>query len=181
MIEVDPNCTFIKHLKALKYSDENLAKFIERCKIIKIYTENIKLESYVEIAKWLIQLCYDIDSLLKIWNDVLIHNDEIDYSLFECFIGQISDAVALEFYFRSLSKDYQDRVSGIVPNQVISLLLSPNKKWTYENIDAIKKLLHDNNLDWHKDKVIQSLELISQSHTLELLKIFPEILDDWFR
>ncbi|CAB4494066.1 unnamed protein product [Rhizophagus irregularis] len=162
MIEVDPNCTFIKHLKALKYSDENLAKFIERCKIIKIYTENIKLESYVEIAKWLIQLCYDIDSLLKIWNDVLIHNDEIDYSLFECFIGQISDAVALEFYFRSLSKDYQDR-------------------WTYENIDAIKKLLHDNNLDWHKDKVIQSLELISQSHTLELLKIFPEILDDWFR
>jgi hypothetical protein len=51
MIEVDPNCTFIKHLKALKYSDENLAKFIERCKIIKIYTENIKLESYVEIAK----------------------------------------------------------------------------------------------------------------------------------
>ncbi|PKY48629.1 hypothetical protein RhiirA4_525636 [Rhizophagus irregularis] len=181
MIEVDPNCTFIKHLKALKYSDENLAKFIERCKIIKIYTENIKLESYVEIAKWLIQLCYDIDSLLKIWNDVLIHNDEIDYSLFECFIGQISDAVALESYFRSLSKDYRDRVSGIVPNKVISLLLSPYKKWTYENIDAIKKLLHDNNLDWHKDKVIQSLELISQSHTLELLKIFPEILDDWFR
>ncbi|RGB33408.1 hypothetical protein C1646_816080 [Rhizophagus diaphanus] len=181
MIEVDPNCTFIKHLKALKYSDENLAQFIERCKIIEIYTENIKLESYVEIAKWLIQLCYDNDSLLKIWNDVLVHNNQIDYSLLECFIGQIRDAVTLECYFRSLSKDYRDHVSGIVPNQVISLLVSPNKKWTYENIDAIKKLLHDNNLDWHGDKVIQSLELISQSHTLELLNIFSEILDDWFR
>ncbi|PKK67516.1 hypothetical protein RhiirC2_835340, partial [Rhizophagus irregularis] len=182
--KVDPNYTFINHLKGLKYSNENLEKFIERCKIIKTYTENIKLESYVEIAKWLIQLCHNIDSLLKMWNDVLVHNNEIDYSLFECFIGQIrsrGDAVALEYYFRSLSKDYRDRVSGIVRNQVISLLESPNKKWTYENIDAIKKLLHDNSLDWHRDEVIQSLELISQSHTLELLNIFPDILVDWFR
>ncbi|GBC14823.1 hypothetical protein GLOIN_2v1781959 [Rhizophagus irregularis DAOM 181602=DAOM 197198] len=181
---VDPNYTFINHLKGLKYSNENLTKFIERYKIIKTYTENIKLESYVEIAKWLLQLCHNIDSLLKIWNDVLVHNNEIDCNLFECFIGQIrshGDAVALECYFRSLSKDYRDRVSGIVRNQVISLLESPNKKWTYENIDAIKKLLHDNSLVWHRDEVIQSLELISQSHTLELLKIFPEILDDWFR
>ncbi|PKC63659.1 hypothetical protein RhiirA1_537611, partial [Rhizophagus irregularis] len=182
--KVDPNYTFINHLKGLKYSNENLEKFIERCKIIKTYTENIKLEFYVEIAKWLIQLCHNIDSLLKMWNDVLVHNNEIDYSLFECFIGQIrsrGDAVALEYYFRSLSKDYRDRVSGIVRNQVISLLESPNKKWTYENIDAIKKLLHDNSLDWHRDEVIQSLELISQSHTLELLNIFPDILVDWFR
>ncbi|UZO24837.1 uncharacterized protein OCT59_017131 [Rhizophagus irregularis] len=91
--QLDPNCTFIKHLKVLKYSDENLAKFIEECKIIKPYIKNIKLESYVEIAK----------------------------------------------------------------------------------------LLHDNSLNWHRDEFIQSLELISQSHTLELLNIFPEILDDWFR
>ncbi|PKY54759.1 hypothetical protein RhiirA4_548384 [Rhizophagus irregularis] len=182
--KVDPNYTFINHLKGLKYSNENLTKFIERCKIIKTYTENIKLESYVEIAKWSLQLCHNIDSLLKIWNDVLVHNNEIDCNFFECFIGQIrshGDAVALECYFRSLSKDYRDRVSGIVRNQVISLLESPNKKWTYENIDAIKKLLHDNSLDWHRDEVIQSLELISQSHTLELLNIFPDILVDWFR
>ncbi|PKY60408.1 hypothetical protein RhiirA4_518435, partial [Rhizophagus irregularis] len=118
--KVDPNYTFINHLKGLKYSNENLTKFIERCKIIKTYTENIKLESYVEIAKWSLQLCHNIDSLLKIWNDVLVHNNEIDCNFFECFIGQIrshGDAVALECYFRSLSKDYRDRVSGIVRNQ----------------------------------------------------------------
>ncbi|CAB5385538.1 unnamed protein product [Rhizophagus irregularis] len=185
--EVDPDYTFIDHLKALKYSDENLTKFIESCKMIKSYIENIKLESYVKIAKWLIPLCHNIDSLLKIWNDILFHNNEIDDSLFKCFIDRIQkfisndEAVDLEYHFKSLSKDHRNRSSGVFRDQVIFLLKNPNRKWTYENIDAIKKLLHDNSLNWQRDEIIQTLELISQSRTLKLLNIFPEILDDWFR
>jgi hypothetical protein len=49
--EIDPNYTFIDRLKSLKYSDENLAIFIEKCKSIKPYNENIKFESYIKIAK----------------------------------------------------------------------------------------------------------------------------------
>ncbi|CAB4486613.1 unnamed protein product [Rhizophagus irregularis] len=56
-----------------------------------------------------------------------------------------------------------------------------NGKWTNENITAIVKLLHNDSLHWSKDEVIQLLELISQSHTLELLNLFPEILNDCFR
>ncbi|GBC14826.2 hypothetical protein GLOIN_2v432849 [Rhizophagus irregularis DAOM 181602=DAOM 197198] len=185
--EVDPDYTFIDHLKALKYSDENLTKFIKSCKMIKSYIENIKLESYVKIAKWLIPLCHNIDSLLKIWNDILFHNNEIDDSLFKCFIDRIQkfisndEAVDLEYHFKSLSKDHRNRSSGVFRDQVIFLLKNPNRKWTYENIDAIKKLLHDNSLNWQRDEIIQTLELISQSRTLKLLNIFPEILDDWFR
>ncbi|PKY50617.1 hypothetical protein RhiirA4_530802 [Rhizophagus irregularis] len=183
--EVDPDCTFINHLKALKYSDDELEKFIEGCKIIKPYTEKIKFESYVEIARWLIQLCHNMDSLLKLWVDVLFHN-KFDESVIKCFTEQVranishTEAVALECYFKRLPEDYRDRVSEVFREQVLFLLESPNRKWTYENINAIKKLLHDNSLNWRRDNVILSLDFISQSHTSGLLNIFPEILDDWF-
>ncbi|PKY27156.1 hypothetical protein RhiirB3_477801 [Rhizophagus irregularis] len=185
--EVDPDYTFINHLKALKYSDDKLEKFIEGCKIIKPYTQKIKFESYVEIARWLIQLCHNMDSLLKLWDDILLHNNEFDESVSKCFTEQVranishTEAVALERNFKRLPEDYRDRVSGIFRDRVIFLLEGINRKWTYENINAVKKLLHENNLSWHRDEFIQSLELISQSHTLELLNIFPDILDDWFR
>ncbi|CAB4374999.1 unnamed protein product [Rhizophagus irregularis] len=44
-----------------------------------------------------------MDSLLKLWNDVLFHNNEIDRNIFKNFIDQIrgcvfhDDAVALEY------------------------------------------------------------------------------------
>ena len=70
---------------------------------------------------------------------------------------------------------------GPVPKDLLKnfrLLLL--RKWTKENVTAIKKLLHDNSLKWCREEFIQSLESISQSNTLELLNIFPELLDDWF-
>jgi hypothetical protein len=128
-----------------------------------------------------------MDSLFKLWDDVLLHNSKIDGSVSKCFTDRVrenishGEAVALENHFKRLPKDYRDRVSGVFRDQAIFLLGSLNRKWTYENINAIKKLLYDNSMNWCRDEVIQSLELISQSHTLELLNIFPEILDDWFR
>ncbi|CAB5368849.1 unnamed protein product [Rhizophagus irregularis] len=70
----------------------------------QMYTAIMTLfESYIKITKWLIQLCHDMDSLLKLWNDVLFHNNEIDRNIFKNFIDQIrgcvfhDDAVALEY------------------------------------------------------------------------------------
>ncbi|EXX55561.1 hypothetical protein RirG_224360 [Rhizophagus irregularis DAOM 197198w] len=149
--EIDPNYTFIDRLKSLKYSVENLANSLKN------------FESYIKITKWLIQLCHDMDSLLKLWNDVLFHNNEIDRNIFKNFIDQIrgcvfhDDAVALEY---------------------LDLILYPYLKVQTGN-GQMKILLPF--LHWSKDEVIQLLELISQSHTLELLNLFPEILNDCFR
>jgi len=127
-----------------------------------------------------------MDSLFKLWNDVLLHNNTFDKSVSKCFTERVranishGEAVILEYHFKRLPKNHRDSVSEVFRDQAIFLLEHPNRKWTYENINTIKKLLHDNSLNWHRDDVIQSLELISQSHTLELLNIFPEILDDWF-
>ncbi|EXX66010.1 hypothetical protein GLOIN_2v1847651 [Rhizophagus irregularis DAOM 181602=DAOM 197198] len=185
--EIDPNYTFIDRLKSLKYSDENLAKFVEKCKTIKPYNENIKFESYIKITKWLIQLCHNMDSLLKLWNDVLFHNNEIDRTIFKHFIDQIrkcvshDDAVALEYHFKRLPGDFRYDVSEVFRSHTLFLLEGSNRKWTNENITAIVNLLNNDSLHWSKDEVIQLLELISQSHTLEILNLFPEILNDCFR
>ncbi|CAB4443214.1 unnamed protein product [Rhizophagus irregularis] len=182
--EVDPNHDFIERLSALKYPDENsLAKFIKEAEIIKPYFNSIEFETYVKLAKWLIQLCHNMDYLFILWDDIFLHNESVSKYFTEQVRANIShdDAVALERNFKRLSKDYQDRVSGVFRDQVIFLLESPNRKWTYENINAVKNLLHEDSLNWHRDEFIQSLELIPHSHTLELLNIFPEILDDWFR
>ncbi len=46
--EVDPNYTFIDHLKDLKYFDEDLTKFVE---IIRPFIESIESHAYIRIAK----------------------------------------------------------------------------------------------------------------------------------
>ncbi|PKY31752.1 hypothetical protein RhiirB3_449516, partial [Rhizophagus irregularis] len=186
--KVDPNFAFIDYLKNLKYSnDKLLANFIKAIKIIRPYIDGIEAESYIKIAKWLIQLCHNMDYLFVLWNDILLHSSELDKSIFKHFIEQIresisrDDAVALENHFKRLPRDYQYDVSEVFQSHILLILKGSNRDWTKENITAIKNLLQEDSLNWGKEEIIQSLDLISQSNTLELLNIFPVILDTWFR
>ncbi len=50
--EVDPNYTFIDHLRALRYTSDNLlAKFIKGVEVIRPYIDCINFETYVKLAK----------------------------------------------------------------------------------------------------------------------------------
>jgi len=128
-----------------------------------------------------------MDSLFKLWSDVLLHTDDFDKRVFKCFINRVQenishdDAFALEQHFIRLPRGCRDDVSSAFRNHALFLLESPNRKWTNQNINAIQRLLKNDNLNWRSDDTILSLELISQSYSLELLNIFPELLDDWFR
>ena len=130
----------------------------------------------------MIQLCDNMDSLFKLWSEVLLHNDDFD-RIFKCFIERVQeiishdDAFALEQHFIRLPKGCRDDVSGVFRNHALFLLESPNSEWTNQNINAIQRLLKDDNLNWRSDDTILSLELIFQSHSLELLNIFPELSD----
>ncbi|PKC60155.1 hypothetical protein RhiirA1_540035, partial [Rhizophagus irregularis] len=182
--EIDPIYAFIDQLKALKYSNENLAKFIQ---IIGPYIEDIEPQVYIKATKWLIQLCHNTDSLFKLWSDVLLRNNKLDKSIFKCFIEQVrknfshddDDAVTLESQFIKLPIDYRYDLSEIFQSRTLFLLENSSKGWTNENISAIKRLLLS--INWCGEEFIKSLELISESYILELLYIFPELLDNWFR
>ncbi|PKY55213.1 hypothetical protein RhiirA4_448306, partial [Rhizophagus irregularis] len=188
--KVDPKYNFIYHLNTLKYpSDDLLEKFIKEVEIIGPYIKDVEFEIYINIAKWLIQLCHNNDSLLKLWNDILLHNDEIDKNIVKFFINQFQkniskdDVVALETHFKKIKipKNYQDNVAEIFRNHILFLLEDPIRKWEDQDIFAIRNILQDDSLNWSSDDAILSLEFISRSCNLKLLDIFPELLDNFFR
>ena len=125
-----------------------------------------------------------MESLFKIWDDILFHNSVLDKILSECFIERVREnitrcdnAVTLEYQFKRLPKDYRDDASEIFRNHALYLLESPNSKWTEENITAIKNLFNDGGINWR-------VELTPRTYSLELsniFSIFPELLDYWFR
>ena len=50
--EIDPNYTFVEHLRGLRYSDDLLAKFVEKAEIIKHYIfRGIEVVTYVRLAE----------------------------------------------------------------------------------------------------------------------------------
>ncbi|POG65438.1 hypothetical protein GLOIN_2v1666448, partial [Rhizophagus irregularis DAOM 181602=DAOM 197198] len=185
--EVDPNFSFIDRLKFLKYTDEDLSKFIQGLKMVKPYMDGIEPEIYIKLAKWLIRLCNDMDYLFPLWNEILFHNNKIDKIIFKSFNDRLrefishDDAVDLEHHFKRVPADYRFDVSEVFRSHALFLLEGLDRNWTKENITAITTLLHDDRLYWTREDVILSLDLVSQSSTLELLNIFPEILDEWFR
>jgi len=119
--------------------------------------------------------------------DILLHNNEIDRSIHKYFIERVresishDDAVALEHHFKRIPKGFQFDMCEVFQSHTLFLLENLKKEWTKENITAIKKLLRDDSLNWRREEVMLFLELISESNILELLNIFPELLDDWFR
>ncbi|PKY15764.1 hypothetical protein RhiirB3_428014 [Rhizophagus irregularis] len=188
MATIDPKYNFIYHLNTLKYpNDDLLEKFIKEAEIISPHIKNIDFNIYVKIAKWLIQLCHNNNSLFKLWNDILAHNKEIDKNIFKFFIDQIQknisngDSIALENDFNRIPKNCHDDVTEVFRNHILFLLENPIRKWESRDIFAIQKLLQNDGLNWSDDDAIISLEYISQSRSLELLNIFPEILDNFFR
>ncbi|CAI2184234.1 5017_t:CDS:2, partial [Funneliformis geosporum] len=184
-VVVESNYMFIDRLRTLKYPNNHLlTKFIEEVKVVMPYIDNHKFE---KLAKWLIELCQDMDGLLKLWSDVLSCREVNDKNILKCFIDRIQenisvdDAVALANHFKDIPKIFRENVSSVFRDRVFLLLSSPSSKWTNPNIFAIQNLLRNGNLNWRSDDAIISMELISQSNNFELLNIFPEILDDWFR
>ncbi|RIA86038.1 hypothetical protein C1645_741135 [Glomus cerebriforme] len=186
-MEIDPGYIFIYHLSTLKYpNDDLLEKFIKEIEVISPFMKNIEIEIYINIAKWLIEICHNNDALFKLWSDILLHNDVIDKTISKTFLDQIQnnisddDAVALENRFKMIPKDFQDNVSEAFRNQALRLFKNILIKWEDPEVSSIKEFLQDDNLNWKREDIIQLLELISRSNNLELLNLFPEILDEWF-
>ncbi|UZO21058.1 uncharacterized protein OCT59_013462 [Rhizophagus irregularis] len=148
--EIDPEFIFIYYLKDLSYPNDNLLEnFIRELEIISPYinnTKNIEFEVYINLAKWLIEICHNNNALFKLW----------------------------------VPKKIQGYISEAFRYHAIQSLSNPFMEWSYQEISSIKRFLQNDNLNWNKNDLIQSLELISQSDNLELLKLFPELLDNWF-
>ncbi|CAB4443923.1 unnamed protein product [Rhizophagus irregularis] len=183
--EIDPTYSFLEILKDLKYARLNLQKFSEEMTKMEPCIKDIGYENTVKIAKWLVKLCKDIESLIEAWNNPLIISKQLDNQILQCFIERIQELISKDDVnvLTSRSQELQEfkgSVSVAVRNKALSLLKDPMRVWSPLNARGIVKLLQDDSLNWSSEDIITSLELVSQSHNLDLLDIFPELLDYWF-
>jgi hypothetical protein len=183
--EIDPTYSFLEILRGLRYSCSGFKRFSEEMKKIESCIKDIGYENSVKIAKWLVKLCRDIESLIEAWNNPLIINKQLDNQILQCFIERIQEFISnddvhiLTGRSREL-QEFRGSVSVAVRNQTLSLLKDPMRVWKRLDAFVIVKLLQDDSLNWSSDDIIISLVLISQSHSLELLDVFPILLDYWF-
>ncbi|RGB41967.1 hypothetical protein C1646_810360 [Rhizophagus diaphanus] len=183
--EIDPTYVFLRILEDLNYTCSDFKRFSEEMKKMEPCIKDIGYENTVKIAKWLVKLCKDIESLVEAWNNPLIISKQLDNRILQCFIERIQELISKDDVnvLTSRSQELQEfrgSVSVAVRNQALSLLKDPMRVWSRLNAYGILNLLQDDSLNWSSDDVIISLELLSQSHSLELLTIFPLLLDYWF-
>ncbi|RIA80402.1 hypothetical protein C1645_882190 [Glomus cerebriforme] len=173
--EIDPEYSFLKNLQNIKYDEKYLEK-------IKPHINTIDFENKIKIIQWLIQLCQDMESLFQVWNILLVRNKQITqyfiYRVQEIILNKDTDILMNQF--SKIPKEFQDHISLNFRKRILLLLKNPDRDWKDQNILSLRELFNQDNLKWNDDDIIISLELISKSHNLELLKIFPKILNDRF-
>src|SRR5437016_5402971 len=118
-----------------------------------------------------------MDSLVNLWNNVLLHNNKLDNSVSKCLINRVRmnishcNVFSLRQHFKSLPKGCRDIVSKVFRDHALFLLESLDVEWTNESTTA--------DMNWRGEELITSLELVSQSHNLKVLNVFPKLLDNW--
>jgi hypothetical protein len=182
--EIDPTYSFLEIIKDLRYSCSDLKKFSEEMKKMESCIKDIGYENTVKIARWLVKLCKDIEPLVEAWNNPLIINKQLDSQILQCFIERIQEFISNDNVHNLTSRsqelqEFKGSVSVAVRNQTLSLLKDPMRVWTRLDAFIFVKLFQDDGLNWSNDDIMISLELISQSNSLELLDIFPVLLDYW--
>ncbi|GBB99412.1 hypothetical protein RclHR1_03510006 [Rhizophagus clarus] len=184
--EIDPTYSFLEILKDLNYSCSDFRKFSEEMKKIEYCTNDIKYKNTIKIAKWLSKLCNNIESLIEAWNNPLILNEQVNNQILQCFTERIQEIISDDDIDTLMSRSQQLQafrgcVSVAVRNQALSLIEDPTREWSHSKYaHGILKLFQDDRLNWSSDDIITFLEIISQSHHLDLLNIFPNLLDYWF-
>ncbi|CAI2163352.1 4918_t:CDS:2 [Funneliformis geosporum] len=177
--DIDPEFEFLENLQNVRYNDLELKNISKR---IKPNINNIELENTIKITRWLVQLCQNIEILFEVWDIFLIRNKQIS----QYFIYRVQNIISnnhandLMNNFSKIPSDFRDHISYMFRRRVLSLLKNLDRRWSDSDISALQRIFQQSDLNWNDEDVLSSLELISQSHNLELLTVFPEILNDWF-
>ncbi|CAG8443124.1 10027_t:CDS:10 [Scutellospora calospora] len=187
---VDPNYSFIEDLTDMKYNEELMQKFIKHYlpRQVVPYITNIENDkTYARIASWLIHMCCNFDPLLNIWADIIEHTPERDELLRKPFLNRVQiiistgDAIDLTKHFEKVPVDLRNEVAEAFRRRAIQLLGHTHHEWNKQNANSIQNILLDSQLNWHKEDFLEALRQISLTSKVNLLAIFPKLLQFWFK
>ncbi|CAG8591269.1 3532_t:CDS:2, partial [Scutellospora calospora] len=187
----DPNYTFLEHIEMPAYNKENVTKFqTSLYKIVKPCIDDVSgknVATYMDICKALVKLCNDLSVILFLWQKIFDICVKIDDGFTQYFLKCMSNFIAkdnakeLINHLEEIPLDIEIDFAPMFRDRTLALLRNAGTTWNKYSIDAMFKLLHNVRLKWQNAYVIQALEYISISQNPELLKTFPNILDNFLK
>ncbi|CAG8532664.1 1628_t:CDS:2 [Scutellospora calospora] len=187
---LDPDFKFLESLK-FRFDEKATQSFLYNLRDKAFnYIDQIKhSEPYANVGKWLISKCETMESLMYVWQNIIIdHTEDVNILLRHTLLERVQkniqfkyDIVQLHKLFIELPPDFSELVAEAFRKRIIIHLKNglgiPN--YPSKHSEAIFQLLKSENLFWTSDDYIIVLELFSQFTDIEMLCHFHQLLDNF--
>ncbi|CAJ0851865.1 10247_t:CDS:2, partial [Entrophospora sp. SA101] len=93
---LDKEYSFLDSFSDINYDNNTMKGFFEALpSLVKPYIDDgLDINIYTKIAKWLIELCNDMSSIVRMWSEVIVHSSELDEKLQECMVNRIDRIIS---------------------------------------------------------------------------------------
>lgn len=132
-------------------------------------------------------MCYSMNFVLRVWVDLIEHTPERDQIIRKPFLNRVQDIISNEDasslldHFESIPAELREEVAEAFRRRVLRLFGYVHIEWSKANAEAVQKILVNPHFRWSEDDFMEALNLISQSLNWNLLTIFPNLLEHWFK
>lgn len=115
------------------------------------------------------------------------HTKSRDNQLIKHFLHRVeqlissSHATGLTRQFSQIPTELHAEVAGIFRMQALTLLKHRGIEWNRSNSEEILNILHNFQLKWSEDNFLEAMYHVSESSKPNLLLIFPNLLEYWFK
>ncbi|CAG8439539.1 3367_t:CDS:10 [Acaulospora colombiana] len=181
---LDPHYSFVESIIRVPYNDIDLDDFLKKWnKHARPYMKRVDERAYSKLARWLINICNTMQTLITVWKDI----DVVDPQIQRYFLERVrlnirqDNASALYNNFKQLPADCQKEASEFFKTRVHELLRYSRSEWNEADLKSIEKLLLENNMFWDKESFLIALENISTSKDFNLLNIFVKQFGLWLK
>src|SRR5437764_13985446 len=110
------------------------------------------------------ELCNDMDSVVKMWDEIIVHSPELDEKLQKCMIDRIDrilndissqNPVTLRLHYSKTPIYFRDKMKKNFGSKILNCL-NHNNNWKDEDeqVTAIFDLLLNHEFDWSKKDFI---------------------------
>ncbi|CAG8592517.1 13744_t:CDS:2, partial [Gigaspora margarita] len=153
--KLDTSYSFIDSAESYDFKNNNDQFCVALLEYLKpkIYELLNRLDVFHKVIKKLINITYNLESLIFLWNDI-VGLERMDNYLCKMMKRKIiefikfDDPSRLKDHFNLFSNELQDIVAPEFRNKLRKLLNERNLKWKKKNIDCFQELLQNDLLQW---------------------------------
>ncbi|CAG8561463.1 3988_t:CDS:2, partial [Acaulospora morrowiae] len=178
--ELDEEYTFLDAIVFCDYSknssrfQKSLLDYVQpRISEIKQKDDLIR-----RVASKLLQLSYNLESLLFILNEVIGYDERLKTIVEKRINDFIKHDSPIQLYnhFQEVRNESQFDIKKLFRERLLKHLQYRGAQWEHRDVESLNNILHDKNLIWPIEDLIKILECVASSDQLPLLQNYLIIL-----